>query len=1222
MADWLDDVVAPRESGGRPNIGWGNTDLTPWLKAGKTVYGFPDWPGKPSGSFDKSGRELPSTAAGKYMITKTNWLNLAPGLGVNDFSLASQRKIADALMATQGKSAWAASEPGYKSGLRSPAGPAEGYYDGSLHVTLRPDKPEFPMDAALDALLGGKPIGGAEAGEEHPLLMLDRLLEPGPAEGKPATQTAPGDDFIEPPGALPEARNLFAEQGPLDPGKFRTMQALPAGPRRQEAPPAHPAQMLGRLLDGEPIEPPAQGQSLPQPAAMPPVPPAPAMLDTLLGGAVAAMRAGGDILTGMSRGVRRGAEAGFTGQPIEREGEPRITSAAEAAGAIPGVIGGGLLSPLRAGGEALHAAMTGQPVAAHEMLTAGMAGMDPAARLPGGVPGEVPGIHRVARGVLASEQGAGAIPLPPQLVQGVKNAGKGIEKVFSPSTVDPASGAGEMLFRREIGQARRSTERAEAQVGARGPLANPPAADMIEAAREPWRPLVQRHIPEFKTYVVAKQAGHNPPKPALLRFLDFVETRSRGTTYGGPPELRPLADILAKIYKERELAIAAEPSTQWAGFVEDYYAHQYRDPAGVAASMSGAGRQGHGRALRQRSIPTMSEAIDRGFEPVTLDPIDMTMRYVTNMDRYLAHNRIFRIGRDSGMIRFHAPNSQPQGWAQLDGRLAERAVATGGVPEALGLKAYAPDGFARIYNNSVALGFRQGEIAAKVYDAALHTKNAITQSVLSLSGYHAMAMSQEAAASAFASGIQKLTHGDILAGLKDVGLGAIPGVKAGVDVFGAGRKMERQYRGIDDYGPDFERVANLHAGAGGRMVGRGMEYQGTAAQNYFTAFRRGQTRAEIAAGLRHIGEGNPVYAPLRAVGFVARELARINETITAPLFDKMIPRLKAAAFYDEMSEWLAKNPMATADQQLAQARTISDTMDDRFGELVMDNLFWGRRTKQTLQLAATSLGWEHGSIRSIGGSAFDAVRGQFSPRVRYVIGLGSAIALENAAYQYLKTGATPGQGTGGALSAGGALDLTMPRTGGTTPEGAAERAMLPGFEKDIVGYMHDPAGELAGKLSPAGRLGVEFFTGRDYFGRDIAPFPKYTPEWFRAYAGHVIKGMTPIPLKQEQLKGTAMGQSERFMGNRPAPERWQNPARQDRMETMHNIKDLRGELAGLYAHGGRTLQERKEIAEKARDIQAKIAKLQKDFAERGRGLKSSEYLYKPPRGLRPSVGGP
>lgn len=119
--DWLDTVVMQRESGGNPNIGWGRTDLTPWINAGQTVYGFPDWPGKP-------GPAGNSTAAGLYQITKTNWKHYAPLLGINDFSPESQRKVAEAILRDQGPRAWAASGPipGRVGGRFAAAGPVAG----------------------------------------------------------------------------------------------------------------------------------------------------------------------------------------------------------------------------------------------------------------------------------------------------------------------------------------------------------------------------------------------------------------------------------------------------------------------------------------------------------------------------------------------------------------------------------------------------------------------------------------------------------------------------------------------------------------------------------------------------------------------------------------------------------------------------------------------------------------------------------------------------------------------------------------------------------------------------------------------------------------------------------------------------------------------------------------------------------------------------------------
>lgn len=212
-----------------------------------------------------------------------------------------------------------------------------------------------------------------------------------------------------------------------------------------------------------------------------------------------------------------------------------------------------------------------------------------------------------------------------------------------------------------------------------------------------------------------------------------------------------------------------------------------------------------------------------------------------------------------------------------------------------------------------------------------------------------------------------------------------------------------------------------------------------------------------------------------------------------------------------------------------------------------------------------------------------------------MIGLSTAIAIENAAYQYLKTGKGPE----------GVKDLIVPQTGGQTPEGAPERALLPGFEKDFLGWWHDPPTEFGGKLSPLVRLGKDLATGKDYFDHDIAPFARWTPDWFKAYGNHIMKSATPIPLKAEVLKGSNMPMAERVMGNRPAPEYLQNPGRIADIEHANRVKDLKGQLRGLYTHGRRTTEERKALDDKAKEI---IKQLQREHAAWSRERKERKPL--------------
>jgi hypothetical protein len=95
------NLVAHHESGFRPNIGWGDTDLSGYKL---NANGFPDWPGKP-------GPQGNSTAAGLFQITGTNWNKYAPpliaaGVMKPDFSPESQIAVAKSMMTANGKSDW------------------------------------------------------------------------------------------------------------------------------------------------------------------------------------------------------------------------------------------------------------------------------------------------------------------------------------------------------------------------------------------------------------------------------------------------------------------------------------------------------------------------------------------------------------------------------------------------------------------------------------------------------------------------------------------------------------------------------------------------------------------------------------------------------------------------------------------------------------------------------------------------------------------------------------------------------------------------------------------------------------------------------------------------------------------------------------------------------------------------------------------------------------
>jgi hypothetical protein len=94
--------IIQRESGGKPNVGYGGADLS---TAPLDQYGFPQWSGK-------MGPQGISHAAGLYQFEPATWREGAQAVGVHDFSADSQKKVYDYIHGKYGETPWAASAPG------------------------------------------------------------------------------------------------------------------------------------------------------------------------------------------------------------------------------------------------------------------------------------------------------------------------------------------------------------------------------------------------------------------------------------------------------------------------------------------------------------------------------------------------------------------------------------------------------------------------------------------------------------------------------------------------------------------------------------------------------------------------------------------------------------------------------------------------------------------------------------------------------------------------------------------------------------------------------------------------------------------------------------------------------------------------------------------------------------------------------------------------------
>ena len=244
-----------------------------------------------------------------------------------------------------------------------------------------------------------------------------------------------------------------------------------------------------------------------------------------------------------------------------------------------------------------------------------------------------------------------------------------------------------------------------------------------------------------------------------------------------------------------------------------------------------------------------------------------------------------------------------------------------------------------------------------------------------------------------------------------------------------------------------------------------------------------------------------------------------------------------------MERWHAANPQASEAEIAAQARKITDSVDNRMGELLQDNLFWHKWIKEIGQFSMTSVGFTLGTARELAGGVKDipasakglATGKGISPRTAYALALGLYVPMRNAIYQYVKTGQPPQD----------AQDLAHPRTGGTTPEGEPERAGLLFNVKDVYGYFDIPRGpgqEMSAKQSQPMQMIEDYASGKDYRGLPLfkpadAPHVEGEPDNFaEAFGEDLAHRFLPVGWQNQRAKeGSNISPLERSFAIRPAP---------------------------------------------------------------------------------------
>jgi hypothetical protein len=556
--------------------------------------------------------------------------------------------------------------------------------------------------------------------------------------------------------------------------------------------------------------------------------------------------------------------------------------------------------------------------------------------------------------------------------------------------------------------------------------------------------------------------------------------------------------------------------------------------------------RGSGNFLKARSFDTLQEAMAAGLIPVTTNPIEMQTLKLREMQRYYHGSMLADEIKRTHLARWVPTEregaARAAGMVKLDDRVFQPTVRadTHGVTSHGNW--YAPEPVATVFNNYVSAGMANH---STIYGMVRAAGNLLNAAQLALSGFHASFITLDTMISRMALGIQQVSRGDFGRGAVNMALSLSP--HSVVPTVLAGSRLRTAWLDPANATPEMRRLANL-LNAGGGRINMDQFYRSNASGSFFKnlndlrnpdgAFREAWQMLRSPPGTGRVDEGKQIVAgALHIVG-------RLMDTLLEPLMGQLVPRAKLGVFSHLAADWQRRNPNATAEEAGRAMIGFWDSVDNRMGQMVYDNIFWHKNLKDTAFINTRSVGWNLGTIRELGGGVVDVPRQvagmaqgkrpEVTTGMAYCMGMTVLSAALGAVITYLYTGHGPQE----------MLDYFYPPTG-TATNGVKDRISFPGYIKDVIAYAHAPVQTLLNKTHPLISLTSQLYYNRDYYG-GIIDHPTLDNPW-TAYPEYLLNQALPFSIRGAQHLNAAgaskMQQMMAFWGFNPAPTSIANPER-------------------------------------------------------------------------------
>lgn len=575
-----------------------------------------------------------------------------------------------------------------------------------------------------------------------------------------------------------------------------------------------------------------------------------------------------------------------------------------------------------------------------------------------------------------------------------------------------------------------------------------------------------------------------------LEQRSFIRKYEKGEKFDDP--LLEKAALSYRLWNEKilnqdlKLGFDYEP-------IDNYLYHSFEDSKGVADFLTKryGSKWNNPKFIKDRVFEMYDQGIAAGFKPRFTNPEDimlarqhasdvaqMRVEVLQDLERFGLAVKVSETKPENFLSsEWRAPNGERYWVHDTAGRVMENAF------------------------NTRSLWTMPG-IAGDAFRGAMWLKNTIVPIKLALSLFHPI----HVATIDNATGMVRATK-ELLSGTMSPGRFVAEMAKATfyMDFISAprmGSRILKAYQGKIKAGElsESDSQALQLMAEGGFIPEMSSQFRTKASQRFMDALQK-----RSAAALWHL--------PFAAM-----------DQLQKPLFQIWIPSLKIASYLKDVQTAFRTDPtllVAPLKRQVA-LRRIAKSVDNRYGEMAYNTLFWNRWVKDIAVADTLSLGWQMGFIREYGGGVMDL--GQFATKEGSVaqkiksgmldrplfVGYYTAQAL---AYGGLLTWALSGKAPQGLM------DYLYPQNGEENPDGTPQRVTTMFYPREFAAiYKHmENEGMLPGlnhlaqnKASGVIGLTAEWATGVNSFGQEIrdpdAPaFKKLTQT-----LAYTLSGLEPI----------------------------------------------------------------------------------------------------------------